>query len=759
MEVVPLGPDVGRRGAASAEGEPDRVPALRPRPRRRRRRGRLLRRAHHAARRPGHPRPAHRRAAGARRGLLPAQGGHFAKIGPPLSVQREGRLRDDVASDHPGPRPSLRGADPHGPRAVAPDAAELAVGSSGSTERTAGCAMKVSIISPYSLSAPGGVQGQVLGLARALRKLGVDARVIGPCDGPPPEPGVISVGPSVKYVSNGSISPMAQAQKLASERTLEALRSFQPDVVHLHEPLVPGPTGAALLGADGPMVGTFHAAGEDGHPAYRALKKVAVASRASADDPHRGLGRRRAGWPKRRSAASTSCCRTASTSSCSRRRNPTPTRATRGAVPRPPRAAQGLGVLLDAWAGLDRDAVLWVASDGPETKALRDRRTPNVEWLGRITDAREGRPAEGRDRVLRAVARPGVVRHRAARGDGGRHRGARVGHPGLRERRPAGTRKRCSSRPAIPRRCAPGCGASSTPTGCAATSIEAGEQRVGEFSLTRLAERYLPVYETAIAVGTASDARVNPHELAARGRGARARRRVTAPRDARRVRDPPGGTPRWRSTRSPRPSAQECRRSARRHRVLRREDRGLRGVRHAERDPRRRSDRRLAPDRGRHRVVLRVGRRRCPPDETRDARRRLVRRRPRAQDRAAVQSPSAARARTREEPDGDRDPDRARPTTPISTRSFWTAALRGRPSLPMTIVLEELVDRSGMRGGYFDLGSATFNTTRIVTGSSAPTSTSGADSSTSSPRPSPRSSRPATARSAPTSRTTSPRPR
>jgi myo-inositol-1(or 4)-monophosphatase len=47
---------------------------------------------------------------------------------------------------------------------------------------------------------------------------------------------------------------------------------------------------------------------------------------------------------------------------------------------------------------------------------------------------------------------------------------------------------------------------------------------------------------------------------------------------------------------------------------------------------------------------------------------------------------------------------------------FWTAGLRGRPAMPMTIVLEELIDGSGMRGGYFDLGSATFNMTRIVTG-------------------------------------------
>lgn len=47
---------------------------------------------------------------------------------------------------------------------------------------------------------------------------------------------------------------------------------------------------------------------------------------------------------------------------------------------------------------------------------------------------------------------------------------------------------------------------------------------------------------------------------------------------------------------------------------------------------------------------------------------------------------------------------------------FWTAGLRGRPLLPTSVVLEELVDGSSMRGGYFDLGSAAFNLTRLVTG-------------------------------------------
>ena len=49
---------------------------------------------------------------------------------------------------------------------------------------------------PYSLTRPGGVQGQVLGLARELRRLGVDVRILAPSDGPPPPPGVVSGGAS-----------------------------------------------------------------------------------------------------------------------------------------------------------------------------------------------------------------------------------------------------------------------------------------------------------------------------------------------------------------------------------------------------------------------------------------------------------------------------------------------------------------------------------------------------------------------------------
>ncbi|MCB1260678.1 MAG: glycosyltransferase family 1 protein, partial [Acidimicrobiales bacterium] len=64
--------------------------------------------------------------------------------------------------------------------------------------------MRIGIVSPYSLTLPGGVQGQVLSLARTLRSLGHDVRVLGPCDGPPPDPGVTPLGKSLPLASNGS---------------------------------------------------------------------------------------------------------------------------------------------------------------------------------------------------------------------------------------------------------------------------------------------------------------------------------------------------------------------------------------------------------------------------------------------------------------------------------------------------------------------------------------------------------------------------
>src|SRR2546423_13297884 len=75
--------------------------------------------------------------------------------------------------------------------------------------RTTLGSVRVGLVCPYSLTIPGGVQGQVLGLARALRAAGHQARVLAPSDGPPPDVGVTPLGNSVPTASNGSGAPIA----------------------------------------------------------------------------------------------------------------------------------------------------------------------------------------------------------------------------------------------------------------------------------------------------------------------------------------------------------------------------------------------------------------------------------------------------------------------------------------------------------------------------------------------------------------------
>jgi myo-inositol-1(or 4)-monophosphatase len=60
-------------------------------------------------------------------------------------------------------------------------------------------------------------------------------------------------------------------------------------------------------------------------------------------------------------------------------------------------------------------------------------------------------------------------------------------------------------------------------------------------------------------------------------------------------------------------------------------------------------------------------------------------------------------------------PARLSPNTSLE-RMFWTYGFRGRPARALTEVLCDLIDASSVGGGTFDLGSATFDMTRIATG-------------------------------------------
>ena len=49
-------------------------------------------------------------------------------------------------------------------------------------------------------------------------------------------------------------------------------------------------------------------------------------------------------------------------------------------------------------------------------------------------------------------------------------------------------------------------------------------------------------------------------------------------------------------------------------------------------------------------------------------------------------------------------------------RMFWAYGFRGRPARPLVAVLGDLIDASSVGGATFELGSAAFDMTRIVTG-------------------------------------------
>jgi phosphatidylinositol alpha-mannosyltransferase len=247
--------------------------------------------------------------------------------------------------------------------------------------------LRIGIICPYSLTVPGGVQMQVLSLARELRTRGIEARVLGPCDGPPPASFVTPLGNSLPTAANGSIAPLAPDPP-AMFRTLQALAAERFDVVHLHEPLVPGPTLTTAVTHRYPTVGTFHAAGRS--TSYRLIRPVlsvwikridrkVVVSKDALELVQSYLGGE---YEVLFNGVEVEHIRS------------TPP------IPRPDGARpaiffcgrheqrKGLDVLVAAFARLDVDAELWIGSTGPDTARLTAETggDERVRWLGRITD-------------------------------------------------------------------------------------------------------------------------------------------------------------------------------------------------------------------------------------------------------------------------------------------------------------------------------------------------------------------------------------
>jgi phosphatidylinositol alpha-mannosyltransferase len=332
----------------------------------------------------------------------------------------------------------------------------------------------------------------VLGLARSLRHAGHDARVLGPCDAPPPDAGVTPLGRSIPTAANGSVAPIAPDPS-CQLRTIRALRDEAFDVVHLHEPLVPGPTMTSILFRNAPMIGTFHAAGESA--AYRyltpALRWLAgrldhrcAVSEAAQEMAHSALGgeytllfngieidrfAKAAPWPTDR-----------------------PTVFFVGR--HEPR--KGVDVLLAALQHLPADIRVWIAGDGPDTATLQAANAgdPRIEWLGRIGEEEKASRMRGADVFCAPSLRGesfGVVLLEAMAAqtpvvasdlDGYRNV-ARSGADAILV--PPGDVRALSAALCEVIR----------DRSCADSLVTSAQQRAEEFSMDNLADRYLELYE------------------------------------------------------------------------------------------------------------------------------------------------------------------------------------------------------------------------------------------------------------------------
>jgi len=138
--------------------------------------------------------------------------------------------------------------------------------------------MKVGIVAPYSWSFWGAVVEHVELQAQALQARGVETRTIMGNDPPGsftrilhprlgrhgnPPPDVIPVGRSVIVPANGSLPNIVLSPR-AVPAIRRALARERFDVIHVHEPMTPAISIAALSLARVPIVATFHAHGRLG---------------------------------------------------------------------------------------------------------------------------------------------------------------------------------------------------------------------------------------------------------------------------------------------------------------------------------------------------------------------------------------------------------------------------------------------------------------------------------------------------------------
>lgn len=120
--------------------------------------------------------------------------------------------------------------------------------------------LRIGIVCPYGWDTPGGVQAHIGDLAQYLISQGHSVSVLAPAideDSLPPY--VVSAGKPIAIPYNGAVARVLFGP-IAFSRVRQWIAQGNFDLLHLHEPAIPSLSLLACWAAEGPMVGTFHAA-------------------------------------------------------------------------------------------------------------------------------------------------------------------------------------------------------------------------------------------------------------------------------------------------------------------------------------------------------------------------------------------------------------------------------------------------------------------------------------------------------------------
>ena len=318
--------------------------------------------------------------------------------------------------------------------------------------------------------------------------------MLGPCDGAPPEPGITPLGASIPTFANGSIAPVAP-DVACTLRTLRALADEEFDVIHIHEPICPGPCQTALFTKYAPVVGTWHAAGGSKAYATPGVRWLAdrTTIRAAVSTDARDMAVAALGGEYevvfngidldgvRKSDAHIAAA---------------PTIAYVGR--HEPR--KGLSVLLEAVQRLPESVRLWVMSEGTQTAELMSvyGADPRIEWLGPVSEEEKLARIKGADVFCVPSLRGesfGVV---LLEGMAARTPVVASDLPGYRNVAATG-REALLVPPGDVKALADGLRKVLSDPALAASLVNAGEPRAEEFAMERLAEVYEDMYVRAIA--------------------------------------------------------------------------------------------------------------------------------------------------------------------------------------------------------------------------------------------------------------------